>query len=104
MAAWGPVARFGSVSLLAAPGAAGPSPMTSPPTPVAPPARSPEPPPSPWSRCSPLTDPAEPDVSPRFGTDRLRTTHAPRIGRPDLHVCRAAIVQAAQHPYPSFPS
>ena len=67
---------------------------------VLPPARSPEPPPS---ACPPLTDPVSLAVSPGFVTDRLRTTFAPRIGKPDLHACPAATHEAAHHTHPSFP-
>src|ERR1700733_2815950 len=87
---WGPRVdrELGSVSRLATA-----------PFPVAlPPARSPELPPS---ACLPLTDPGA--VSPRFVPDRLRTTLAPRIGKPDLDVCRATTAQHP-HPFPPQPS
>ena len=64
-------------------------------------ARSPEPPPS---ACPPLTAPVGSVVSPGFVTDRLRTTFAPRIGRPDQHARRAKTARAAYHTYPSFPT
>src|SRR5580704_14834235 len=71
------------------------------PSPAAlPPVRSPGPPPS---ACPPLTAPVALAVSPRFVTDRLRTTFAPRIGKPDQHACRAKTARAAHHTHPSFP-
>src|SRR5271165_2944344 len=71
------------------------------PSPAAlPAARSPEPPPS---ACPPLTAPVPPVVSPRFVTDRLRTTFAPRIGKPGQHACRAKTARAAHHTHSSFP-
>jgi len=44
-----------------------------------------------------------PAVSPGFVADRLRTTFAPRIGKPDQHACRTTTAKAAQHTHPSFP-
>src|SRR5271165_7004734 len=71
------------------------------PSPVAlPPARSPE---SPPSACPPLTAPVASAVSPGFVTDRLRTTFAPRIGKPDQRACRDKTARAAHHTHPSFP-
>src|ERR1035438_594465 len=87
MAGWGPVDRASQRPLAAESSAP-------------PPARSPEPPPSAWL---PLTDPASPAVSPIFAADRLRTTFAPRIGQPDLYVCRLPVHKARQHTHPSFP-
>src|ERR1039457_5288710 len=87
MAGWGPVDRASR----------GPLAAESPPLP---PARTPDPPPSAWL---PLTDPASPAVPPIFAADRLRTTFAPRIGQPDLYVCRVVSTQARQHTHPSFP-
>src|SRR5690349_14093267 len=61
-----------------------------PPLTALPPARSPEPPPSACPPfCPPLTPPGPPPDSPGFVTDRLRTTFAPRIGKPGQHACRA---------------
>jgi len=65
---------------------------------AAPPASSPEPPPS---ACPPLTAPAVPAVSPGFVPDRLRTTFAPRIGKPGQDACRATTAEAGQHTHPS---
>src|SRR5689334_23287996 len=65
-----------------------------------PPARSPGPPPS---ACPPLTSPGPPPDSPGFVTDRLRTTFAPRIGKPGQHACRGKTAEAGQHTHPSFP-
>jgi len=75
----------------AGPGMPRPSPA------AAPPARSPEPPPS---ACPPLTAPVAP-VSPGFVPDRLRTTFAPRIGKPGQDACRATTADAGQHTHPS---
>ena len=85
----------------AGPAPASPRPDAPGPSPAAlPPDRSPEPPPS---ACPPLTAPVAPVASPGFATDRLRTTFAPRIGKPGQRACRAKTAQAAQHTHPSFP-
>src|SRR6266699_1101989 len=89
MAACGPVTPASRL-----PDAPGPSPA------APPPARSPGPPPS---ACPPLTAPVAPVASPGFATDRLRTTFAPRIGKPGQHACRTVTARAAQHTHPSFP-
>jgi hypothetical protein len=53
------------------------------------------------SACPPLTAPAVPAVSPGFVPDRLRTTFAPRIGKPGQDACRATTAEAGQHTHPS---
>ena len=82
----------GSASWPAGTGMPGPS-ATAPPPPS-----SPEPPPS---ACPPLTAPVAPAVSPGFVPDRLRTTFAPRIGKPGQDARRATTAEAGQHTHPS---
>src|SRR5580693_9294401 len=64
---------------------------------VLPPARGAEPSPS---AGPPLTAPAAPAGSPGFVTDRLRTTFAPRIGKPEPAHMLAEAAQAALHTHP----
>src|SRR3984885_11020529 len=81
--------------------AASPPPPAPEPSPEAlPPARGTEPSPS---AGPPLTAPAAPAGSPGFVTDRLRTTFAPRIGKPEpAHM--PGRTGARRPPYaPSFP-
>src|SRR5947207_1849647 len=73
-------------------------PTASEPSPAAlPAARGTEPAPS---AGLPLTALAAPAGSPGFVTDRLRTTFAPRIGRPEPAHMPAEAAQAALHTYP----
>src|SRR6202011_3500560 len=73
-------------------------PTASEPSPAAlPPARDTEPS---QSAGPPLTAPAAPAGSPGFVTDRLRTTFAPRIGKPEPGASPAEAAQAALHMHP----